>query len=51
MEKEVVLRRPGSRASSRQGSMVLPPFDVEDLDPSTRFLYVPHTLTGLLIGE
>jgi hypothetical protein len=39
------------RVSSRQASMELvqpPPEDIDD--PSTRFLYVPHTITGLLIG-
>ena len=24
---------------------------LKDLDPSTKFLYTPHTLSGLLLGE
>lgn len=38
------------RTTSRQSSRELLHPALEDLDPSTRFLYTPHTITGLLIG-
>ena len=39
---------------SRHSSVVTerhPALEPENLDPSTKFLYTPHTITGLLIGE
>ena len=39
------------RTASRQASRELLHPALEDLDPSTKFLYTPHTITGLLIGK
>ena len=37
--------------ASRRSSAELPPHPaLEDIDPSTRFLYTPHTISALLIG-
>ena len=40
-------RLPVSRRSSCE---LLPHPALEDIDPTTRFLYTPHTITALLIG-
>lgn len=38
------------RTTSRQTSRELLHPALEDIDPSTKFLYTPHTISGLLIG-
>jgi hypothetical protein len=44
-------RRPSSELPvSRRASGELVHPALEDIDPSTRFLYTPHTITGLVIG-
>jgi len=44
-------RRPSSELpASRRASGELVHPALEDIDPSTRFLYTPHTITGLVIG-
>ena len=43
---------PSRRISvSRQPSQDVVHPALEDIDPSTKFLYTPHTVTGLLLGE
>ena len=42
---------PSRRTSaSRQPSQDILHPALEDIDPSTKFLYTPHTVTGLLLG-
>ena len=42
---------PSRRSSaSRQPSQDILHPALEDIDPSTKFLYTPHTVTGLLLG-
>jgi len=38
-------------SASRQPSQDVVHPALEDIDPSTKFLYTPHTVTGLLLGE
>ena len=44
----------GSQAGARKGALPLSPsglsLPAEEIDPSTAFLYTPHTVTGLLAG-
>ncbi len=42
---------PSRRSSaSRQPSQDILHPALEDIDPATKFLYTPHTVTGLLLG-
>lgn len=42
---------PSRRSSaSRQPSQDIVHPALEDIDPTTKFLYTPHTVTGLLFG-
>ena len=38
-------------SASRQHSQDLVYPALEDIDPSTKFLFTPHTVTGLLLGN
>ena len=47
MDGSEVVQRPFPREASREP---VPPA-LGDLDPTTRFLYTPHTVTGLVAGQ